>query len=188
MIPARVLTTRMTPRRAAAWIGGALLMAAWLASAAGSVWQTSDMPESPRPVETSGTESLAADVQAQAARLKERLATAPAPQQPSRNPFAFAPRATPRPSREAAAIERPVLEPVPEPVLSEPPLALIGIAEDRVAEGVARTAIISAEPDELFMVRAGEILGGRYRVAAVGSDSVELTDLVTGALRRLALR
>jgi hypothetical protein len=38
------------------------------------------------------------------------------------------------------------------------------------------------------MVKEGEILGGRYRVVAVGADAVELSDLVTGAVRRLGLR
>jgi hypothetical protein len=38
------------------------------------------------------------------------------------------------------------------------------------------------------MVVAGETVGARYRVTAVGADAVELSDLVTGATRRLALR
>jgi hypothetical protein len=32
------------------------------------------------------------------------------------------------------------------------------------------------------------VLGARYRVKAVGPDSLELTDLVTGAVRHLVLR
>jgi hypothetical protein len=38
------------------------------------------------------------------------------------------------------------------------------------------------------MLTEGETLGGRYRVKTIGEDAVELTDLVTGASRRLALR
>ena len=64
-------TTSMTPKRAAAYIGGASLMAAWLSSAAGVVWQEADAPvDQPRPVQTAGTETIAADVQAQAIRSR----------------------------------------------------------------------------------------------------------------------
>jgi hypothetical protein len=48
--------------------------------------------------------------------------------------------------------------------------------------------MITADSDELFMLIEGDTLGGRYRVKSVGADVVELTDLVTTATRRLALR
>ena len=44
-------------------------------------------------------------------------------------------------------------------------------------------------PDMIeWMLTDGEELAGRYRVSAIGADAVELTDLVTGAMRRLALK
>ena len=48
------------------------------------------------PLATPGSSSLASEVQAQASRLRERLAQAPAPDLDPRNPFSFAaPRARP---------------------------------------------------------------------------------------------
>jgi len=48
--------------------------------------------------------------------------------------------------------------------------------------------MITADSDELFMLTVGGTLGGRYRVTAISSDAVELSDLVTGGTRRLTLR
>ena len=177
----------MTPKRAAAYIGGASLMAAWLSSAAGVVWQEPDASvDQPRPVQTAGTEMLAADVQAQAIRLRERLASAPAPLEPLRNPFAFAVR-EPRRVRGTTSPVAPPPATAP-PVLAEPPLELLGIAEDQKPEGRVRTAILSADGSDIVMVTEGQVIGGRYRVAAIGADVVELLDLTTLGVRRLALR
>lgn len=178
--------TRMAPKKAAAYLGSATILAAWLATA-GVPEQGSDQPAAPTPVQTAGTESLAEEVQAQAGRLRERLASAPAPQQPARNPFAFAPRPVPRPRTVRAAVAPGVSQPPPLG-LPEPALALIGMAEDQSPTGPIRTAIISAEGDELLMVKVGDFLGARYRVQAIGNDVVELADLATGVVRRLALR
>jgi hypothetical protein len=176
----------MTAKRAAAYFGGASLLLAWLASAAGLVRQTPEVQPAPPAVVTSGTETLAADVQAQAVRLKERLASAPLPQEPSRNPFRFGERDVPaRRERRPAPVD-PVSLPLAEP--AEPALELIGVAEDKTAQGLVRTAIVTALTDELFLVKEGETIGGRYRVKTIGTDAVELTDLVTGTARRLALR
>ena len=166
------------------YLGAGTVLAAWLATAA-SVEQTPEPPGVPAPVQTSGTETLAEDVQAQAGRLRERLAAAPAPQQPARNPFAFAPKPM-RAARSAAAAPAPPA-PLP-PIVSEPVLALIGLAEDDSPEGPVRTAIISTESGELFLVKAGELIGARYRVQRIGADAVELIDLTTAAVRRLGLR
>ena len=174
----------MTPARAAVYLGCATVLGAWLASAAG-LGQPSAYPSpEPHPVQSTGTETLAEDVQAQAVRLREHLATAPTPQRPSRNPFAFAPRpAAPRAAAAAAVV------PAPAPVVfPEPMLQLVGVAADQSAEGAVRTAIITAEGGEMFMVKAGDSIGARYKVESVGADAVELTDRTTGSIRRLALR
>lgn len=178
----------MTAKKAAAYSGGGLLLLAWLASAAGLVQQTPPRDRSPQPVETSGTTTLAADVQAQTARLKSRLASAPSPQVPVRNPFAFAakqsrpePVTSTTPSSEPSAPLQP-LEPI------EPAIDLVGVAEERTPKGLVRTAIISALSGEVFWVKEGELISGRYRVKAVGADAVELIDLLSNGLRRLTLR
>lgn len=175
----------MTPARAAAYFGSATLLGAWLASAAAVSMRQPPPPETPQPVRTSGTETLAADVEAQAVRLKERLAAAPVPQAPARNPFAFASREPPRVRRAAAPIEHDV--PAVPALPPEPPLDLIGIAEQQTESGVVRTAMITAG-EELFLLTEGQALGPRYKVSAVSADAVELTDSITGAVRRLGLR
>jgi hypothetical protein len=49
--------------------------------------------------------------------------------------------------------------------------------------------MIAAEADQLFLVKAGETVMGRYQVEIVGADAVQLKDLARGgAVRRLALR
>jgi hypothetical protein len=175
----------MTPARAAAYLGCATVLGAWLASAAGIGERTQSSSPEPQPVQSTGTETLAEDVQAQAVRLRTHLATAPMPQRPSRNPFVFAPR---QQSPRLAAAPPSVIVP-PEPiVLPEPVLQLVGVAADQSANGAVRTAIITAEGGEMFMVKAGDSIGARYKVESVGTDTVELTDRTSGSIRRLALR
>lgn len=134
-------------------------------------------------------DALAADVQAQAGRLRQRLSAAPAPQGQERNPFTFS-------SSQAATVARaPVVRAAappsiaPAPVeIPEPVLQLIGVAEDTKAGTLVRTAMITGGYDELMMVVPGQRVLNRYEVMAVGADAVELKDLETGATRRLVLR
>jgi len=169
----------MTPTRTVAYLGGAVLFAGWFASAAGVTRQPRAVRVPPRSPEMAQLDAVASSVQSQASRLRKRMAAAPAPQAPFRNPFVFVDR-SPRPARR---------EPAPAPaqpevfVPIEPDLDFLGVAE----EGTTRTAIIGLG-DELLMVTVGHEVAGRYRVAAVGPDVVELLDLRTGATRRLALK
>jgi hypothetical protein len=72
---------------------------------------------------------------------------------------------------------------IANPLLPELDLVLIGIAE----QGTTRTAMIESG-DELLMATEGQTLAGRYRVAKVSIDALELVDLESGATRRLFLR
>ena len=173
----------MTPGRAATYLVGAILLAGWLASAAG-------VPRSPTPriprrtADSMQLDAVVLDVQSQASRLRQRLAAAPALQAPVRNPFTFAERESS--TSPSSVLTSRVTPPTPVATtiaLPEPDLALIGVAE----EGETRTAVIQSG-DELLMAAEGEILGGRYRVVKVGADAVELIDLGSGATRRLFLR
>jgi hypothetical protein len=174
----------MAPARAAAYLGGTLLLVAWLASAAGVSRRQPELQITRPKAEAVQLDALATDVQSQAVRLRTRLAAAPAPQMPLRNPFMFAGSA---PVRRAAAPVEPRLEP-PAPDVPELVLELAGVAEQNTDAGLKRTAMVAAPGDQLYMVTEGQELAGRYRVSAVGADAVELKDLVTGATRRLALR
>ncbi len=74
------------------------------------------------------------------------------------------------------------------PVQEQPPaLQLIGVAEDAAADGVVRTAILSGLGD-VFLVKAGDVIGGRFRVDQVAADAVQLTTLSTSSVTTLALR
>jgi hypothetical protein len=176
----------MTAKRAAAYCGGGLLVLAGF-SFAGALGRQASPPSDPSvPVQTSGTANLAAEVKAQTERLKSRLAQAPAASEPVRNPFSFAPRDD---GRRAARGATPAA--VPEPVALppvEPAIELVGVAEDRTAQGLVRTAIVSALSGDLWVVKEGETVAGRYKVKSIGADAVELSDPVSGGTRRLTLR
>ena len=178
----------MTPFRTAAYFVAVVLLLGWLASAAG-VSRPTFFPAPPRRAPAAmQLDALATNVQSQALRLRQRLAAAPAPQDPIRNPFMFAARdVQPQRMRQVAASAAP-LPTAPPPPPFEPELSLLGVAEKNTATGVVRTAIIGGPDDSLYMLKMGEALGGRYEVTAVGADAVELKDLATGAIRRLALK
>jgi hypothetical protein len=173
----------MTPARAATYLVGAILLAGWLASAAGVT--RSQPPRAPRrSADAMQLDAVVLGVQSQASRLRKRLADAPDLLPPVRNPFTFA-------EHESAAAASSALLPrvaQPAPValngpVPDPDLTLIGVAE----EGETRTAMIQSG-DELLMAAEGEIVAVRYRVVKVGAEGVELVDLGTGITRRLFLR
>ena len=174
----------VNPSRIAAWILVAGVLGAWLASAAGVSRGTNAVKVS-EPAAVNPMDHLASDVQAQAGRLRQRMDAAPAPQMPSRNPFAFSasesvvrvPRAVP-----VAAAPPPALVEPPEP-----PLELVGIAEKKVGETVLRTAMLSDQSGDVLMTTAGQRVSV-YEVVAIGHDAIELKHISTGAVRRLALR
>lgn len=177
----------MTTRRAVTYGGLFCLLAAWLASAASTTFQYDQPPA--HPAGTAGladTEALATDVQAQAARLRERLSSAPVPQVPHRNPFLFDLRPAPKP---VAPRGRPLPDvqpmPVPDP---EPALSLIGIAEDQGTNGPTRTAILTDDAETVFTVTVGQTVLGRYTVQGIGAEVVELRDTRSDATRRLVLK
>ena len=175
----------MTLTRATTYVGIASVLSAWLATAGGLSVSPASPHATPRPVD-SATQALANEVQTQASRLRTRMSAAPAPHEPFRNPFAFGTREAPRPSRTASPTQTAAAALETNP--PEPPLTLAGLAERETPAGVVRTAMITADSDELFMLVEGDSLGGRYRVTAIAAEAVELIDLVTGATRRLTLR
>ena len=173
----------MSGKRAAAYLVGGTLLAAWLASAAGVTIGPRAVPLPRQSAEAVQLDAVASDVQSQASRLRQRLAAAPPLQAPVRNPFAFAQR-EPVPA-PAAPKPQPVAAPPAfiQSLIAEPQLSLLGIAE----EGSLRTAMIESG-DELLMVTEGQTVVGRYRVGTVSPDAVDLIDLGTGATRRLSLK
>jgi hypothetical protein len=176
----------MTSVRLATYIGGGALLMAWFAAAGSPVRETPPAGDRAQPAATSGSSSIASEVEAQASKLRERLAQAPAPDIHPRNPFSFA---APRAVRPANASSKAAAADVsPEPQLVVPALLLMGIAEEPSPDGPHRTAVIGGAGDALYMVIPGQTVADRYQVTAIGADAVELKDLITGGYRRLALR
>ena len=153
----------------------------WAAASTATPPRSSDnLVRKATPVEMRGAE-LAAEI----ARLRERLHPTVAPQAPGRNLFEFAARrsapgvpATP----VAAAVE------APTPVITPPPLKLVGIAEDEGPEGAVRTAIISSSSGELFFAKPGDRLADRYQIAKISSEAAEVTDLANDSTFTLILK
>jgi hypothetical protein len=181
----------MTITRAAAIVTGGALLVAWFA-VAGSAPEQDAAPVRDRAqsTATSGPGSLAAEVEQQAVRLRERLAQAPLPDVQPRNPFSFAPARAPRrlASAPSGTVQAATVTSEAPPVAPPPPLALMGIAEEPSFEGTHRTAVIGGANDAVYIVMEGQTFAERYKVTAIGADAVELQDTVTGGLRRLALR
>lgn len=175
----------MTIRRAALYIGGATLLVAWLSSASSlSPQGGNDVPQAGSAAADEQADRALADMQAHAGRLKQRLAAAPLPQKPARNPFMFGTAPPAEPAEPARQVRTAALPPPPP---AEPVLSLIGIAEERRPEGVRRTAMIATEGDELVVAAIDDVVAGRYKVTAIGQDAVELADSATGLVRRLGL-
>ncbi len=161
-------------------VGGTL--AVWLAGAATSNRRVVDTTiAKPTPIELRGA-ALAEEI----ARLRERLHPVVEPQHPARNLFQFSSRAAAPPSR---------VDP-PPPAISEtpaqrvpaaPPLKLVGIAEDPGPDGPIRTAIISGL-GQMFFVKEGDSIAGRFRVQHLSGEVAELSDLADSTIYRLALK
>jgi hypothetical protein len=169
------------------WLGAsALAIASWFASASTPVARPPIVPQPPPRV--AAIDRSVAALQADVTRLRDRLGPTVAPSG-SRDLFRFSARA-PKPVQSVQGVatkrEAPALLEAPPPVVPRPPLTLIGIAEDASAEGPVRTAIVSGLGD-VFLVKMGETIDGRYRVDLVSADAVQLTDTSTDSSATLAL-
>lgn len=176
----------MSPRQAKLAVLGVGLLGAWLA--------TAGTPQPPLPAAALSTPSaapaapdLVADMEKETERLRRGLSTLQGFQAPARNPFEFSGVSSSREPQHAVPLARPATEALPLAAEVPPPLALIGIAEDARAGAVVRTAILSGAGD-VFLAGIGETVLGRYRVAAIAPEVVELTDDEGGRILRLVLR
>jgi hypothetical protein len=162
----------MTAKRAGIFVIVLGALAAWIAAAATSgVRDVRPVgPFAPPAIDTSGA-ALAAEI----ARLHDHLRPTASPRL-GRDLFQFAARPQLAPT---AALPAPAeLVPPPAPAApAAPALTLIGVAQDAVAAGTVRTAIISTQ-GQLFLVKEGEEVtsaGSRYRVTRISVDSADLT-------------
>lgn len=172
----------MNVKRTVTIVVGGVALAAWLAVAATPGGRDTRIPA---PVKSSPLDERGDALAGEISRLHDRLRPAAVPRQPSRNLFSYAARPVrpaPLPAATPALSEAPA---IPRPVA--PILKLSGVAEDMTADGVVRTAIISAF-GQLFLVKEGENVTPRFRVVRISSDVVELSDTTDGSTMRLALR
>ena len=162
-------------------VGAALV--AWLAGAATS---NHAIPTT-AVVQQTAVEKRGAELAVEIERLHERLAPSVVPSVPGRNLFMFHAAAAARSAAPAPPAPRPAITELAVPPVALPALKLSGIAEDPGDDGPVRVAFISGE-GQLFMVKEGETVTPRYRVAKISADVVELTDIIDNSIRRLALR
>jgi hypothetical protein len=163
------------------FVGTGLIAGVWLASGATSPRETTAPVAAVRATRLDGQGAALAE---EIARLHDHLRPSTTPRAPGRNLFSYQSRqvAAPPPRSSPAA-------PLTEPALVKPPpprIKLSGIAEDTTADGVVRTAIVSAF-GQLFMVKEGESITARYRVEKISSDVLELSDQMDGSVLRVAL-
>jgi hypothetical protein len=153
---------------------------AWL-TAAMTVPGSQSAP--PAPQKPAAIDARSGVLATEIARLHDHLRPDATPRRPGRNLFAF--HSAPPPS--SSVIQQKTIV-APAPVVPEqPPLKLAGIAEDSGPDGPVRTAIITASA-QLFLVKEGEAITSRYRVARILEDRVDITDTSNGSTHTLTLK
>ena len=177
------------------WATGGGLLAAWLASASGTMPGAAPAPPrgsaSPPPQAASPPTAPApaerVDLDREVARMAAHLEHAPRPRPMVRNPFTLAPRpSSAAAEREAVVPEGWAPRPGPGPAAVPLRVALAGIATDETPSGPRRTAILSLE-GRVVLAQVGDELPGRYQVQRVDDDAVELFDPGRQASFRLTL-
>jgi hypothetical protein len=163
----------------AIWFAGGGLLATWLAVTPNSTVPT---PSNIAPIVSNNVrETGSDDLRMQEARLRQHAVPVPL-NDSTRNPFEFG-----RPSKSPTGHgKRSSPAAVPPQTVSQPVLTLVGVGERRALLGATRTAVISGD-GQLYVVKAGDMVAGRYRVDNIDSDAVTLRDQ-SGVQMRLSLR
>ncbi len=163
------------------WFAGGGLLATWFAV-------TPTQPPSARLTANATTRAAEMgkppfdELTAQGGRLRQHLETMPS-KLSTRNPFRFGGKPVAAPSAAKPVVEAQPAAVAPQP--QQPTWRLSGIAEQRVDKTTVRTAVITGE-GQLYLVREGDAVAGRYRVSTIDSDAVTLRD-DSGGEMRLAL-
>lgn len=175
----------MTFRRVFSFGVSTLALASWFSAASTPDVDVPTPATRVAPRVPTALDRSSALLQSEIDRLHDRLAPTSRPSH-SRDLFRFNAPKPRRPSQAAAPIAAAVEQ--AEPVQEQPPaLKLIGVAEDASSEGVVRTAILSGLGD-VFLVKAGDVVSGRFRIDQVAPDAVQITNVATAAVTTLALR
>ncbi|HEX6323805.1 MAG TPA: hypothetical protein VFZ36_08775 [Vicinamibacterales bacterium] len=171
----------------AGWLVSAALLSSLAVSSADD--QAAPQRSASSAVAAPGLPPVSLELDSEIGRLAARTHAAALARTPARNPFAFADR---RAAERQASERRTSESRTPElrtPELRTPELpnflpapSLAGIAD---LGGGALTAVVSLR-DVLHYVKKGDVIDGRYRVDAVGFDSVDVFDLTLGTVLRLS--
>lgn len=179
-----------TSVKGTALVSGATVLATWLASTPmpSSLMTPStanapvQAPSAARHVDPAAVDDLGPEAE----RLARRVAEVASFSAPARDLFRFRP-APPASTPVSAAPPVVDVAPVAAPAPAPPPFVLTGIAEDRQGDVIVRTAIVSG-PGDLWLVKAGDTVDGRFQVTAVDADAVEIIRADTGTPVRLSFR
>ena len=181
----------MSRTRLAIWATGGGLLAAWLASAAGTMPAAPARGGAPTPPQATAPPPAPAervDLDRELARMTAFLEHAPRPRPVVRNPFTLAPRraAPSAAEREAVVPEGWAQGPAAKVPTVSSRVSLAGIATDETPSGPRRTAVLSVD-GRVVLARVGDELPGPYQVQRIDDDAVELFDPGRQASFRLTL-
>jgi len=175
----------MNASRAAVMAIGVVLVAVWVAAAAGGrAAQPLRQPDARVIQDRAVVEAQAALIEA-TDRLRRHTAPPIEAAQVRRDPFSFAGARTPRPETVGAQLATSESAPASAPVA--PDILLQGMAESRDGETVVRTAILSVR-GELVFATVGSTVGGGFTVVALTAESVELEAIQGGGRQTIHLR
>lgn len=165
-------------------LGGGVLLTTWVVS-----------PAAPVPIATPVTAAdlaavdqqapIIAEVEAQVARLRQRLENPPQFPPPSRDPFRFGRRPEPASPKTSAS---PVAVPADQPAeVAAPELPrIVAMMVTATDGGLLRAAVLSVG-DDVQIVKPGDVVS-RFVVRSIAADAIELVDPVSKTTFRVVLR
>jgi len=182
----------MNASRTAAIVVGVNLIAVWVAAAAGGLVARPVPASVPAGVtEGHAVEEASSLLTAANGRLEAHARRHDMPVPVARDPFRFGGTAK-LAARQAAAsrgASRPAETEPGEAAVQAPAFDVVlqGMAEFQDGDAVVRTAILKAD-GELVLATVGMPIGGRFQVAAIAADSVELEDLIDHSRRTCRMK
>lgn len=177
----------MTLPRGAALAVGTVLVGTLLAVPPRLQTDVATDPAVPPPLRAAqASRSPSSDFSIDLTRLRGRRQGLPAPVRPRRNPFEFPQREVAEPSPRERPTDPAPIEPL-RALMPEPALALIGLAEEHLPDGVRRRAILRGANQILLVAEGDEVLG-RFLVTRIEPAAVELQDRQGGGPVRLVLK
>lgn len=150
---------------ATAAVSGAGVLVTWIGVLSTPATPAREQTSAPR----AAASSQSADIERQAERLQARVRADTDYRAPTRNPFRFAERPSPRRVVAPAPVEPPIAPVEP----SRPSVRVSGIATD-IVEGVTQRTVVLSTGAGLVLAKEGESADG-YTIRKIDDQGVELT-------------